>query len=108
LNALLTFMRKLLVDIVSSTAVSMANMHFRMNAMKFVLMVRMLIQLLFYAFKLARMTIIRKIKFVIKHAQMDTQTILLKNVLMFVRLIIMLNCLRENVFKIVSHNLNIS
>lgn len=85
----------------------MANLHIRVNAIKFAQMEPMQIRLLLYVYKLALIIITQRIKLVIHHAQMDLQIILLNNALMFVLQIITLNCQRGNVFKIVNHILNI-
>lgn len=85
----------------------MVNLHIKVNVIKFVQMEQMLILLLSCVFKLVLIIITQRIKFVIHHAQMDLQIILLNHVLMFVLQIIILNCLKGNAFKIVSHNSNI-
>lgn len=85
----------------------MLNLHIKVNVIKSVQMEQMLILLLSCVFKLVLIIITQKIKFVIHHAQMDLQIILLNHVLIFVLQIIILNYLKGNVFKIVSHILNI-
>lgn len=85
----------------------MLNLHIKVNVIKSVQMEQMLILLLSCVFKLVLIIITQKIKFVIHHAQMDLQIILLNHVLIFVLQIIILNYLKGNVFKIVSHISNI-